>query len=220
MLVRASQVIDELFMLQVDDNNLNLLKMLGNREKDQPYLDYFRIMFGPWDRRDHNRPFIADVQKPPGAGYYPPDLTADSFEQWIADHPEDKASFESNFTLIRRKAEKLIAVPYHIAYKNRLKAIVDYLKQAAQLTRDLSLKAYLNSRAEAFLSDDYYQSDMDWMDLSGDLEVVIGPDEVYEDALLGLKAAFESFVCVVDHKENEKVKQMGQFMNQMEQHLP
>ena len=222
LLVKASQIMDELFMLQVDEQNLAILKSLESSPGPdaQVYVDFFKMMFGPWDRLDNDRPFINSKPKPPGVAFYPEDMTAEEFNNWIKNHPEDKTLFESNFSVIRRKKESLYAIPYSEYYKNRLTKAADLLKQAADLTSDAALSTFLSSRADAFLSNDYYQSDMDWMDLAGDIEVVIGPYEVYEDKIFGYKAAFESFVCTVDHETSNQQKQIAEYLIEMEKALP
>jgi hypothetical protein len=222
LLAQAAQVMDEIFLSQVYEHNPALLEELRSSQdpQDQAYLTLFRAMVGPWNRLQGNRPFINKVEKPLGANYYPADLTREELETWLQDHPGDRESFESTFTVIRRQNGNLIAIPYSQYYKTQLIVARDLLKQAASLTSDATLKTFLNSRADAFFSNDYFESDMAWMDLSGDIEVVIGPYEVYEDALMGYKAAFEAFVCVVDHEESQKLEKIGHYLDDMERNLP
>jgi len=221
LLVRASQHIDDIFLDQVYKKNDQILNELKKSpQSNQPYIDLFTIMFGPWNRLENNKPFINDTEKPPGVNYYPLDMTKEDFNNWLNENPEDKESFESHYTVIRNKNDKLVAVPYSKEYSSQLKSAADLLKQAAEETRDPSLREFLNKRAEAFLSNDYYESNMIWMDLSGDIEVVIGPYEVYEDRLFGYKAAFESFVCVVDHEESKNLHTIGTYLDKMEDNLP
>ncbi|MBN2030403.1 peptidase [bacterium] len=222
LIIRASRIMDNLFLQQVYGNNLRMLEELEQTEEPngQIYLDFFKNMFGPWNRLDEDHPFINTEKKPSGANYYPVDMTKEEFNNWLEAHPEDRDAFESNFTMIRRKGNKLVAIPYSEFFEDELHEAANILKQAAEMTSDLNLKIYLNSRAEAFLSNDYYQSDMDWMDLSGDIEAVIGPYEVYEDNLFGYKAAFESFVCLVDHDESAKLRTIENYLNDMEANLP
>lgn len=138
-------------------------------------LELFNIMFGPFDRLEDNEAFIGTEKKPLGANFYPEDMTKEEFENWIKQHPEDEKSFTSEFTVIRRQNGKLVAIPYSEYYKDYLIRISNLLKEAAEYADNPSLKKYLLSRAEAFLSNDYYQSDMDWMDLKDhNIEVVIG----------------------------------------------
>ena len=221
-LVRAAQHMDNIFLRQVYEKNSAILKALKNARNpdDSVYLDLFKIMFGPWDRLDDNRPFINNTPKPDGANFYPLDITKEEFNRWIEDHPADREAFQGYFTIIRRRGDQLAAIPYAEFFEDHLKPAADLLREAAELTSDATLATYLKSRADAFLSDDYYQSDMDWMDLAGDFEIVIGPYEVYEDNLFGYKAAFESFVCVVDHEESTKLKQIEKYLDAMETSLP
>lgn len=221
LLVKASNHIDNIFLDQVYKNNTALLAELKNSQNIDPcYLDLFKIMFGPWNRLDKNTPFINSTAKPDGANYYPIDITRNEFNKWLKEHPEDREQFENEFTVIRRGDNGLIAVPYSEYYKKELKSAAKLLMQAAKKTNDASLNKYLTLRAEAFQSNDYYDSDIAWMDLNGDIEIVIGPYEVYEDKLFGYKAAFESFICVVDHKESENLQIIGQYLDKMEDYLP
>ena len=222
LLVKAAQKMDDLFLKQVYSDNPDLLRELtkSRLREDAFNLEFFKIMFGPWDRMDEDATFINTLDKPLGANFYPADLTQEEFDNWIDSHPDDRKAFESEFTVIRREGANLIAIPYPDFFENEVKSVADLLKQAAEKTSDESLKKFLNSRAEAFLSNDYYQSDMDWMDLEGDIEVVIGPYEVYEDGLFGYKAAYEAFVCIVDQEESQKLEKISKYLNAMEDALP
>jgi len=218
-LIQAAELIDELFLIQVDPQNPRLRKVL-EKTNDQPYLDFFNIMYGPWNRVDHDRPFINDRAKPAGAGFYPEDMSKEEFAAAYKGNPSVQKNFESNFTVIRRVKGKLRSIPYHLAYQPYTQEISELLEQAAALTDDASLKKFLELRAQAFLNDDYFASDMAWMDLNGDLEVVIGPYEVYEDGLYNYKAAYEAFLCVVDKQESAKLAAVANYLKEMEAHLP
>jgi hypothetical protein len=221
-MVEAARVIDEIFLRQVWSGNVKLRDEL-KKQKDRILLDYFTINFGPFDRLDHDRPFI-DVglkEKPPGANFYPEDIKKEEIEEWIKRHPADKKDFESNFTVIVRDGKKLKAVPYSEVYGELLERASALLKEAAQYTENQSLKKYLLSRADAFLSNDYFQSDCDWMDLKDHaLEVVFGPYEVYEDNLMGYKASFEAFITLVDPDESKKMAKIVSYLGDMEENLP
>jgi hypothetical protein len=221
-LVEAANIIDQIFLNQVYSQNEAIKKALmkSTNPDDKIYLDYFNIMYGPFDRLDENKPFIGTNQKPEGANFYPENLTKEDFLEWIQNHPADKENFESNFTIIRQEGEKLVAIPYSKAYQDLLIPAAKLLKEAANLSDNESLQKFLNSRADAFLSNDYYQSDMDWMDLNSPIEVVIGPYEVYEDAVMGYKASFESFITVVDPVESQKLTTIANYLNAMEKNLP
>ncbi|MDD5765639.1 MAG: peptidase, partial [Candidatus Marinimicrobia bacterium] len=114
----------------------------------------------------------------------------------------------------------LVAIPYHEEYKDKVEQIVELLRSAADLTSDASLKNYLQLRADDLLTDNYFNSDMAWLDLNGNLEVVIGPYEVYEDALFSYKTAYESFICIVDHVESQKLERVATYLKDMQSNLP
>ena len=221
-IVKAAQQMDDLFLLQVFEDNPRMLRELEKTQnaEEAPYLDFFKIMFGPWDRLDEDSPFVNDAPKPPRANFYPKDMTQEEFTAWLDAHPDDREAFESEFTMIRRKGDRLVAIPYPEFFDKHVKKTAQLLREAAGLTGDETLKTFLNSRADAFLSNDYYQSDMDWMDLTGDIELVIGPYEEYEDNLFGYKAAYEAFVCIVDQEESEKLEKITHYLNEMEEGLP
>jgi len=222
-LVDASRYMDEIFLRQVYSRSLEIREELRRSTDplDSLYLEYFTIMFGPFDRLDEDRPFIGTQPKPPGANFYPEDMTREEFEHWLKDHPEDREAFESNFTVIRRRGEKLVAVPYSEAYRDLLESAARLLREAAELADNPSLRRYLQTRADAFLSNDYFESDMAWMDLNDpDIEVVIGPYEVYEDKLFGYKAAFEAFVTLLDPEESAKLARVNRYLGEMERNLP
>lgn len=229
-LVEAGKLMDEIFLRQVYGKNVDIRKALythkeasdGSNAETAILRDYFDVNFGPFDRLEGDEPFInLDTHKPKGANYYPEDISKEEFEQWIKDHPEDDSLFTGYFTVIRRDGNQLKAIPYSEAYKEFLEPAAKLLREAAELTDNASLKTYLTSRADAFSSNDYYQSDMDWMDLKDHaIEVVIGPYEVYEDKLFGYKAAFECFITLVDPTDSEKLKAVGGYLNELEKGLP
>ena len=219
-LVEASDIMHELFARQVSPQNPEWAEMVENRGADAA-AEYFDIMVGPWDRQREMEPFLAVGPKPAGAGYYPSDLTRDEYEAWLEANPEDRATFESPFTVIRREGDALIAVAYSEIYGDELEEAAALLQEAAELSENPSLSAYLESRAESFLSDDYYPSDVAWMDILGTkIEPTIGPYEVYEDQLLGMKAAFESFVTVADAEASAELDTLKSSLRMLEENLP
>ncbi|WP_304130227.1 peptidase [Ignavibacterium album] len=233
-LYRASKLIDTLFLDQVYSKNHQIKSALLSKLSDKSIvtnpdeklelklqLELFNIMFGPFDRLKDDEPFIGSERKPLGANFYPEDMTKEEFENWIKQHPQDEKSFTSEFTVIRRQNDKLVAIPYSEYYKETLTKISNLLKEAAEYADNSSLKKYLLSRADAFLTNDYYQSDMDWMDLRDhNIEVVIGPYEVYEDGLFNYKASFESFVTIKDPVETKKLEIFAKYLNDIEKNLP
>ncbi len=220
-LVEAARIIDTLFTIQVARENPTWRTDIASQEKSEDTLAYFDIMYGPWDRLDRNQPFWGRKAKPQGATFYPEDLTKDEFETWIAAHPDQEDAFHSYFTIIERNDQGLTSVPYNEAYKTYLKPAAAILQQAADLAQDERLKTYLRSRAKAFGDNDYRASDMDWMDLGdGDIELVIGPYEVYEDELFGYKAAFEAFIALRDPEHSKALAEIVAYLPEMESILP
>ena len=219
----AAKVMDEIFLDQVYSGNRDIKAELENKsdEKSKLLLKYFNIMYGPFDRLDHNKPFYGTAAKPKGANFYPEDMTKQEFQDWIEAHPEDEKAFTSEFTVIRRKENKLVAIPYSEYYAEPLGRAAKLLDEAAEYADNPSLKRYLSTRAAAFLSNDYYESDMAWMDLKNHtIEVVIGPYEVYEDELFNYKASFECFLTIKDPEESKKLDIFAKYLNDMERNLP
>lgn len=227
-LIEAAKIIDSLYWLQVSPNNLALnAELTRAAKKSKTYnfaLQYFNIMKGKWDRLAQNESFIAPFgangKKPEGAGFYPQDLTKEEFDNWIAAHPIDKSSFQNLTTIIDRHGQTLKAIPYSAYYARYLVPAAVKLREAAAITTNASLRNYLLKRADAFASDDYFASDIAWMDLDSQIEVVIGPYEVYEDALFNYKASFEAFIMAVDKNESDKLKTYGDHLRDMEMNLP
>ena len=222
-LYQAALVMDEIFLQQVYAGNNEIREELQSSEMevDAWRLEYFTIMFGPFDRLDHNKPFYGTAEKPKGANFYPEDMSKQEFLQWIEDHPDDEKSFTSEFTVIRRENGELKAVPYSEYFKEDLEKAANFLRQAAEYADNPTLKDYLVKRAAAFLSNDYYHSDMAWMDLKDHLiEVVIGPYEVYEDKMFNYKAAFECFITLRDPEESKKLAKFGSYLVDIEKNLP
>jgi hypothetical protein len=228
VLIDASRFIDNIFWKQVSEENPALRKQLvtaaASSEKQKQALELFDLMKGRWNRLEEDKPFIGPFgekgKKPLGAGFYPVDMTKEEFEKWVAANPGDKEKFQGLFTVIRRENGKLKAIPYSQYYKSDLEPAAAKLREAAQLTSNASLKTFLTKRADAFLSDDYYASDVAWIDLNSPIEVVIGPYEVYEDALFNYKASYECFITVVDKAESEKLAVYLKHLPDMERGLP
>lgn len=228
LLIEAAKLIDQLYWQQVSSENIALRNQLveaaQNSTDYKSALELFDNMKGRWDRVAHNEPFIGPFgsagQKPAGAGFYPNDMTVSEFNNWIHEHPKDKDTFQSVTTVISRQSNGLSAIPYSQHYIEYLIPAAEKLREAAALTNNISLRTFLTQRADAFLNNDYFQSEMAWMDLDSSIDVVIGPYEVYEDELFNFKASFESFITVVDKQESEHLKVYGELLSEMEQNLP
>jgi len=223
-LIEAAKAFDEIYYRQVSEDNQKMRDELaanaGKSALNQAGYDYFVVNKGPWDRLKGDEPFIGHKKKPAGAAFYPEDMTKDEFEKYVTAHPDQKEALQGLFTVIRRDGANLKAIPYSQEYKQQLDVATKAIRDAAALTTDNSLKTYLTKLADALGKDNYRDSDMAWMDLNGDLEVILGPYEVYEDNLFNYKASFESFLNVVDKNESAKLVVYAQHLPDMEKNLP
>jgi hypothetical protein len=223
LMVRAARLLDPIYNRQVWAGYKELRESLVSDPSDlsQAKLEYFDIMRGPWDRQDDHKPFAVDFAKPPGAGFYPRDLTEGEWSTYLERHPEQATRLNNLFTMVERKEEgEMVALNYSQAFQEHLVPARDLMRQAAEITDNESLRRFLTSRGDAFLSNDYYESDKDWMDLDSRVEITIGPYEVYEDKLAAQKAAFEAFVTITDPVESEKLSLYKSLLPKMEENLP
>jgi len=221
-IIEASELMDPIFDRQAWKGNYLTRKQLeaDGGSLAELRLELFEIMRGPWDRQDDHAPFVLDIPHPPGAGFYPEDLGAEEFREYVESHPERKEDLESLHTMVVRKGDDLIAVPYSEKFDYYLEPAAQKLEEAAGLTQNESLARFLRARAKAFRTDDYYESDKLWMDLDSRVGVTIGPYETYEDQLLGLKASFEAFVTVSDPAASARLAKYKSLLPAMEQNLP
>ena len=225
-LVEASKIIDGIFLRQVWTGNVPMLVDLASDQSSlgRARLHYFLINKGPWSRLDEDKPFITGApEKPQNAAFYPDDATKEQIEKWIASLPEEaQASAKGFFTVIRHDpaGHGFIAVPYSLAYQGDLLVAAKLLREAAEAATDPSLKKFLDTRASAFFSNDYYASDVAWMQLNGAIQPTIGPYEVYEDGWFNYKAGFESFITVQDEAESAKLQKFSGELQDIENHLP
>lgn len=224
-IIVAAKLLDPLFLRQVWSGN-DALKAKLEADKSvlgRMRLHYFLINDGPWSRLDENEPFIDGVPpKPPQANYYTDDMTKEEFNSWLNTlSAEEKEKATGYFYIIRRDANgKLKTVPYSEEYREFLDPAAKLLREAAALTSNQTLRDFLNKRAAAFASNDYYDSDVAWMDLDAPIDVTIGPYETYEDELFGYKAAFEAYVTLRDEVESAKLTKFSQYLQELENNLP
>jgi hypothetical protein len=224
-LIKAARITDALFMRQMWAGNEAMLLRLMEDETPlgRARLEYFLINRGPWSRLDDNVVFVPGAPpKPEAANFYPAGSTKADVEAWLAALPEaERARATGFFTTIRRDtAGKFHAVPYSLEYQGELAEMARHLRDAAAATAEPSLKAFLESRAEAFATNDYYASDVAWMKLDAAVEPTIGPYEVYEDGWFNYKAAFEAFITVRDDAETAKLERFGRELQWLEDRLP
>ena len=225
-LVEASKIIDGLFLRQVWTGNASMLTDLARDQTPEGLarLHYFRINKGPWSRLDDDKPFVLGAPiKPQNAAFYPDDSTKADIEKWIASLAEsEQAGAKGFFTVVKHGADgkSLNTVPYNLEYQGELRQAARLLREAADAATEPTLKRFLTTRADAFLSYDYYASDVAWMELKGAIEPTIGPYEVYEDGWFNYKAAFESFITVQDEAESAKLQKFSSELQDIENHLP
>lgn len=227
-LIKAAGLCNDIYMKQLWAENMACYARI---QKDRSPLGkardrYYWLNKGPWSNLDGFKAFIPDVpeRKPLGANFYPENMKEADFENWLktisAKEQEEAKGF---FTVLRWQDETkktLKAVPYSKFYEAELSKAAKLLHEAADLTDNASLKKFLHARADAFISNDYYQSDRDWMDLDAPLDITIGPYETYNDELFGYKAAFEAFVNLRDDKETAKLKAFSSHLQAIENNLP
>jgi len=230
-LIEAARILNQVFLRQLWSGNVALYSQL---ERDSTALgkarrDYFWLNKGPWSDIDDYQAFIPGVppRKPLGANFYPQSMTKEVFEQWVAQLPAaEQQQAKSFFTVIHTRGSlppainSLFSVPYSQEYGDDLGRSAGLLREAAGLTDNDSLKTFLKLRADAFLSNDYYESDLAWMDLDAPLDITIGPYETYNDELFGYKAAFEAYVNLRDESETRKLSLFTKRLQEIEDHLP
>ena len=225
-LIEAGRVVNHIFLQQIWSGNLALEGRLraDSSALGKARLEYFRLNKGPWSDLDEHKAFLPDVseRKPLGANFYPENMTREQFESWAKTlSPEARAQAEGFFTTIRAGSDgKLRAVPYSEEYKADLARCAQDLRDAAKATDNATLRHFLEARAAAFLSNDYYASDVAWMDLDAPLDITIGPYETYNDEVFGYKAAFEAYINIRDDAETAKLKFFGDHMQEVEDSLP
>lgn len=213
LLIDAAKIMDELFWLQSFGPKQAFLAGIESQNLRQ----FADINYGPWDRLDGDKPFVAGYgEKPLGANFYPADI--------------DKAKFEAEATpvmnglytnVVRGEGGELTSVPFHTAYKPQLKEAAALLLKAADLAEDPGFKTYLDLRAVALLDDEFKASDLAWMDMKNNkIDVVIGPIENYEDQLFGYKTAYEAYVLIKDLSWSKKLAKFAAFLPQLQAELP
>ena len=215
LLVQAAQVMDGLFWQQAYGDREALLEGI----KDPDARRFAEINYGPWDRLDDNRPFLPGVgPKPPGANYYPSNMTAEEFEVAAQNNP----LLRSQYALVRRNAAgELSAIPYNVAFRDQLATVAGLLRQAASLAEDGGFRRYLQFRADALESNDYQPSDFAWMEMRDNaVDLVIGPIESYEDRLFGTKTAFEAYVLIKDKQWSDRLAKYSTMLPALQDGLP
>jgi hypothetical protein len=222
-LVDASHYLEEVFWRQSDPEALTLYESLAGSKnpKDEQLHRYLWINASRFDLIDDNKPFVGTVPMPPGRGFYPEGLTRAEVEQYVKQHPETKSEIYSTTTVVRRHGDQLEGLPYHIAYRSFLEPAAKDLREAAELSDDPEFAKFLRLRAEALLNDDYFQSDLAWLDLKDPkFDVIFAPYETYDDDLLGVKGTYGAAVLVRNEEESEKLAVFKKYVADIQDALP
>lgn len=221
--VRAADWMTSIYPRQVSPDTTSLHEDLKRRTDAQSReaLRYFEINAGPWDRFRGLEPFLAGIgPKPKWACFYPHGLTEGEWNEWLSAHPEDQQAFESNCTVITARNSRLVAIPYSEAYRDSLEEAAKELRSAARLLPAGRLREFLALRADALLSNNYWESELAWLETHGDpFEVTIGPYETYEDRFLGLKATFEAFIGLPDFESTRALQTLSGAVREFERLL-
>jgi len=220
LLIQAADLLNPIYLRQVSADNPRLREEIV-KSGDKALLDRFDTFMGPWDEVDDDKPFYGNAPRPVGAGFYPAGLTKEQFDAYLARHPDQEKALTNPYTVVKRQGDQLVAVPYSQEYKEWLEPAAQKLEQAAAITTNPSLKKFLTLRAKAFRTDDYYESELAWMDLKDTpIEMVIGPYETYTDTLYGAKTAFEAYVVLRNPKESQALDIYKSHLREMEANLP
>jgi hypothetical protein len=214
LLIDAAKIMDELFWQQAFGADHQKWLASIDDERTRRFAD---LNYGPWDRLDDEKPFIAGAgKKSLGAQFYPADMTREEFE--AADIPGKNGLY----SLLRRDAAgALLLVPYHEAYADELGRAAALLREAAELADHHGFADYLLLRAEALTSDEYQVSDLLWMDVkTNPIDLVIGAIENYEDRLFGYRAAFEAYVLIKDMEWSDRLAKFAAFLPELQRGLP
>ncbi|MCA4783226.1 Zn-dependent hydrolase [Empedobacter stercoris] len=212
LMFKTADIMDDLFWQQAYGAKIDLMDETKGEAKE-----YAKINYGPWDRLNNETPFVNGIgAKPAGAMFYPIDMTKEEFEQ--ANLKDGK----SPYTIVRRNREgKLYTIPYHENFKNQLSKAAEYLTQASELAEDAGLKKYLKLRAAALMTDDFYASDLAWMDMkNANIDMVVGPIENYEDQLFGYKTSYSAYILVKDIEWSKKLAKFVQYLPELQRNLP
>jgi hypothetical protein len=222
-LVDASRYLDDICWRQVDPEGLELYESLEGsaNPKDVDLRRFLWINGSRFDLTDDNKPFVGTSAAPPGGGFYPRGLTQQQIEQYVKEHPEKREQIYSPTTVIRWHGKDLEGLPYHIAYRAFLEPAAKNLRQAADLSPDPGFADFLRLRAQAILDDDYFKSDVAWLDLRNPkVDVIFGPYETYSDNLLGVKATYGAAVLIRDETRSRMAERFQKYVPEIQDALP
>ncbi|MGB8012871.1 MAG: Zn-dependent hydrolase [Terriglobales bacterium] len=222
-LVEACGYLESIYWRQSDPDGLTLYQSLASsrNRRDAELRRYLWINASRFDMIDGNEPFVGSESMPPGQGFYPANLTREQVEQYVKQHPEQKTAIYDPSTIVRWNHGKLETVPYHIAFRSFLEPAAKALREAATLSDDAAFAKFLRLRADALLSDDYFASDLAWLELKNPkVDIIFAPYETYLDGLLGVKGSYGAAVMVRNERESKKLDLFRQYVPQIQDALP
>jgi hypothetical protein len=222
-LVVACRFLESMYWRQSDPAGLALYKALEHTDTPaaRNVRRYLVINGSRWDLVNENEPFISDAPMPPGHALYPPDLTRVQIDAYVAAHPEKKAEIFSPYTLVRRQGRDLVGRAYHEAFAPFVDGAVRALREAASLSDDPAFARFLRLRADALVTDDYYASDIAWIDLQQPkFDVIFAPYETYLDTLLGVKTSYGASVLVRNEAESRNLEKYQRWVPDIQDALP
>ncbi|MGD0792392.1 MAG: Zn-dependent hydrolase [Terriglobales bacterium] len=222
-LVEACGYLESIYWRQSDPEALTLYQSLASsrNRRDVQLRRYLWINASRFDLIDENKTFVGTEAMPPGRGFYPANLTRDQVEQYVKEHPEQRAPIYDQFTIVRWHQGKLEAVPYRIAFRAFLEPAAKALRAAAKLSDDAAFAKFLRLRAAALLSDDYFPSDLAWLELKNPkFDIIFAPYETYMDGLLGVKGSYGAAVMVRNERESKKLELFQKYVPQIQDALP
>jgi hypothetical protein len=222
-LVEASHYLEDIFLRQSDPEVVALIQSLEQSKtpKDKEVLRMLRIQGSRYDLLAENRPFLGTQPMSPDRGFYPTGLTREEIEQYAKDHPEKKEEIYSGTTIVRRNGDQLEGVAYHVAYRQFLEPAARALREAASMSDDAAFANFLRLRADALLSDDYYPSDLVWVDLKDPkIDVIFAPYETYTDDVLGVKGSYGVSVLIRDTEQSKKLAVFQKYVPDIQDALP
>lgn len=222
-LVDASRYLEQIYWRQIDPDGLTLYESLASSQnpQDEMLRRYLWINACRFDLLEDNKPFVGTTPVPPGRGFYPQNLTREQIAEYVKAHPEKKDEIYNSFTLVRWHNDQLEGLPYHIAYRSFLEPAAKDLREAAKLSDDPAFANFLRLRAEALLTDEYFESNLAWLDLKNPkFDVIFAPDETYDDGLLGIKATYGAAVMIRNAEESRKLEMFQKYVGDIQDALP
>ena len=222
-LVDASRYFEQIYWRQIDPDALTLYESLADSKdpKDEMLRRYLWINASRFDFLDNNMTFVGTASMSPGRGFYPQNLTREQIDQYLKAHPEKKDEIYGSFTVVRWHGDQLEGLPYHIAYRSFLEPAAKDLREAAELSDDPAFANFLRLRADALLTDDYFKSNLAWLDLKNPkFDIAFAPDETYADDLLGVKATYGAAVMIRDQEQSRKLEMFQKYVADIQDALP